>query len=155
MRVIHFLSAAVMVAVPLAAAPASAQQQYDSNDYIRQPIRFDKTFDQSLEGGCKYRVSVSGTVTPAANSQNQKAPEVTPKIAVSAEAVCPNQTSVKITDNVLGTGPLTWKQLEDSISSRSHVFTVENQHQCTYGAQFKLVNAQLQLNRFDHNCTAI
>jgi len=170
MKIIHTLSLAVALALPLAAISASAQQEpqkepaksadavkqsYGVNDYIRQPVRIDKTFNQSLEGGCKYTVTVSGTITPNAHQKNAKVPIVTPHLDVASQAVCPNEASVKVTDNVLGSGPLTWGQLQDSLSNRSRVFTVENDHQCTYAADFKLVNAKLELDHFAHACKAI
>ncbi|HEY1953963.1 MAG TPA: hypothetical protein VGH28_00075 [Polyangiaceae bacterium] len=147
MNLIHTLG--IVATVGLATLSASA------DDYIRQPIRIDKTFDQALQGGCKYTVSVSGTITPVAAQSSGQPPLVNPHLDVSAQALCPNEAAVKVTDNVLGTGPLTWAQLEDSLSARSHVYTVENKHHCTYGAVFKVVDKRLELNRFDHNCQTL
>lgn len=151
MRIIRTLGLAAALVLPIAAT-AAAQ---NASDYIREPVRIDKTFDQTLASGCKYTVSVAGTVTPQQKGPNDQVPIVTPRIAVSAQTVCPNTAAIKVSDDILGTGPLTWKQLEDSISSRSHVFTVEKAHQCTYGAVFKVVDRQLQVNHFDHNCQAL
>jgi|SRR5690348_3979806 len=152
MKFAHTLSLAAALA--LAAVPAVAQSRDGgaADDYIRQPIRIDKTFNQSLQGGCKYTVSVSGTITPVPSQAREQPPLVAPHLDVSAQANCPNTASVKVTDNVLGEGPLTWSQLEDSISQRSRVYTVENKHQCSYGAVFKVVDKQLEVNRFDHHC---
>ncbi len=160
MKMFHVLSLAGALALPFAASSASAQQQpqqHGSDDYIHQPVRLDKSFDQTLPNGCKYSLSVRGTITPSPESPQQSGstPVVTPHIAVSAQTVCPATAAVKVTDDVLGSGPLTWQQLQDSISSRSHVFTVENNHACTYGATMKIVDRQLQIQNFDHNCRAL
>lgn len=153
MNIIRTLGFAAALVLPLAGT-AAAQ---NASDYIREPVRIDKTFDQTLAGGCKYTVDVSGTVTPEASPDAGAAqiPIVTPHVAVSAQTVCPTTAAVKVTDDTLGTGPLTWKQLEDSISSRSHVVTVEKTHRCTYGAVFQVVDRQLQVNHFDHACQAL
>ena len=161
MKMFHMLSLAGALALPFAASSSSAQQsqpqQNGNGDYIREPVRVDKTFDQSLPNGCKYSLSVRGTITPNPQNAQQSSdtPVVTPHIAVSAQTVCPNAAAVKVTDDVLGTGPLTWKQLQDSVSNRSHVFTVENRHACTYGATMKIVDRQLQVQNFDHHCSAL
>ena len=154
MKILQTLGLIAALALP--AVGASAQQQsYGANDYIRQPVRFDKTFTQSLSGGCKYVVNVSGTIAPTAGQQNAKAPELTPHLTVAAQATCPNEASYKVTDNVLGNGPLTWAQLQDSLSRRSRVYTVEKGHQCQYAADFKHVDSRLQLDHFAHSCQAI
>jgi hypothetical protein len=162
MKILRKVGAGAL-ALGLAASAARAQeadaghrstQSYDDDAYIRAPVRFDKTFNQSLTGGCRYTVSVSGTVTPRPNQKDATVPVVTPHISVTAEAVCPREESVKVTDDVLGSGPLTWRQLAASLSSRARVYTVERHHQCTYGARFKVVDARLELSRFDHSCKA-
>ena len=153
MNIIRKLGLAAALVLPLAGT-AAAQS---ASDYIREPVRIEKTFDQKLADGCKYTVDVSGTVTPEASPDggNAQVPIVKPHIAVSAQTVCPNTAAVKVSDDILGTGPLTWEQLEDSISSRSHVVTVEKAHRCTYGAVFDVVDRQLQVNHFDHACQAL
>jgi hypothetical protein len=156
MKIFRTLGPALALALPLAAVPASAQQQsYGATDYIRQPIRLDKSFQQAFAGGCTYKVRVEGEVTPLPGQSGAKVPSVNPRIHVAAEAVCPNEASVKVADDVLGTGPLTWHQLEDSLSSRSRVFTVEHDHQCSYAADFKLVDARLTLARVAHACVTL
>src|SRR6185503_6103444 len=90
----HTLSLAAALA--LAAVPAVAQSRDGgaADDYIRQPIRIDKTFNQSLQGGCKYTVSVSGTITPVPSQAREQPPLVAPHLDVSAQANCPNTASV-------------------------------------------------------------
>jgi hypothetical protein len=136
------------------AAFAHDREAMNEDAYIKQPVHFDSTFERSA-GDCTYKVRVSGSVTPVSNEGNGKIPAVDPKLDVMAEAKCPNVETAKLTSHILGVQPLTWRQLSDGITQRSHVMTVEQSHACTYGAQFRLLNANLELQRFDHYCKAI
>lgn len=155
MRIIHAMSLAAALALPLVPAWAYADAQQNDDDYIRAPLRLDKRYDKAFEGGCKYTLTVSGTVTPLPGQENEKAPQVSPNVAVSAFASCPNEASVKVTENILGTGPLTWRQLADSLAQRARVVTTEKQHECVYAPKIHVVGTRVDVVDFDYHCRTI
>jgi hypothetical protein len=138
-----------------AAALAQQQQQPNADDYIRQPLRLDQRFDRTFEGNCRYSVEVKGTITPLPGQENAKVPQVSPNVTVSAIASCPNEEAVNVSQNIIGDGPLTWRQLEGSLADRAQVVTVESQHQCTYAPKFHVAAARVEISAFDYHCTAI
>ncbi len=146
---------AMSFAAVLVPAAAFAQQQQNEDEYIRQPIRLDQRFDRSFEGNCRYSVEVKGTITPLPGQENAKAPQLSPNVTVSAIASCPNEEAVSVSQNVIGQGPLTWRQLADSLAERAQVVTVESQHQCTYAPKFRVAAGRVEIWTFDHFCTAI
>jgi hypothetical protein len=152
MKPIRVMSFVATLAVALLPALACAQS---SDAYIRQPVRFNRTFNRTLADGCTYTVRVNGTVTPLPGQANKSVPRVSPNMSVAAEAVCPNMEAVKVSDNILGDGPLTWNQLADSLARRSRVTTVEQTHRCTYDATFNVTRARLDIANVDYHCTAI
>ena len=155
MRVIRTLFLAGALLLPAGASFAHGDRQALNEDaFINQPVHFDQTFERAA-ADCNYRVTVTGSITPVGDQGRAKAPAVDPRIDVMAEAKCPNVETAKLTSHILGVQPLTWRQLGNSIGKRSHVITVEKGHECTYGADFKLVNATLEMQRFDHYCKAI
>jgi hypothetical protein len=142
---------AAALAVPAFAVAANTPNE---DDYIRQPVRFDQTFRRTVAGDCKYDLAVNGTITPLPDQPKGSIPMVHPNVSVSAQAACPNEEAVEVTDDVLGDGPLTWRQLEDSIAARARVVTSDKRHECTYAPKFRLVNAKLEIASFDQHCTA-
>jgi len=151
MKKLFAMCLAAVLSVP---ALAVAGNTTNEDDYIRQPVRIDQTFRKTA-GDCKYDVNVNGTITPLANQRNAKAPLVHPNVSVSALAKCPNDEAAKVTDDVLGDGPLTWRQLEDSLAVRATVVAVDKQHECTYAPKFRVENAKLELTSFTQHCTAL
>ncbi len=143
------------VAALVPAAAYAQQQQANDDDYIRAPVRLDQRLDRTFEGNCKYSVEVKGTITPLPGQEDQKAPQVSPNVTVSATAACPNEAAVKVSQDILGTGPLTWRQLASSLEERAQVVTVESQHQCTYAPKFRVAAARVEITAFDYHCTAI
>lgn len=142
---------AATLAVPALAVAADTRGE----DYIKQPVRLDQTFTRTVAGDCKYTLSVRGTITPLQNQEHAQAPRVSPKISVSAQAMCPTEEAVKVSDDLLGDGPLTWRELERSITDRARVVTVEKQHECSYAPKFRVQNAKLELVSFDQHCKNI
>jgi hypothetical protein len=59
------------------------------------------------------------------------------------------------TSHLLDPGPLTWRQLDDTLQQRSRVITVEAGHECTFAAQFQADDKRLDMVRFDRNCHKI
>ena len=154
MKVIHTLFLAGALALPAGASFAGECQAMSEDAYINQPVQFAQTFERTA-ADCNYKVTVTGSVVPVAAQGKAKIPAVDPRVDVTAQATCPNVETAKLSSHILGVQPLTWRQLANSIGKRSHVITVERGHECTYGADFKLVNARLEMQKFDHYCKAI
>ena len=149
-----FFAMCLAAALGAPAFAVAANTPNNEDAYIQQPVRFDQTFRRTV-GDCKYDLNINGTITPLANQKNAKAPIVHPNVSVSAQAACPTDEAVKVTDDVLGDGPLTWGQLEDSIANRARVVAVDKQHECTYAPKFRVSNAKLEIAAFEQHCTAL
>jgi hypothetical protein len=161
MKIIHVVSLAAALALPwwlFEPEWAYAQQdqpQQNDDDYIREAVRLDRRYDNVVEGGCKYSLEITGTITPLPGQENEQPPQVTPNVAVTAQAACPAEESLKITNNVLGTGPLTWRQLANSLAERARVVTTEKNHECTFAPSLRVVGSRVDVTGFDHHCRAI
>jgi hypothetical protein len=155
MKILNTLLVAGAVVLP-AAGPASAHEQQASNEdeFINEPVTFNHEFDRTA-GDCNYTVKVTGTITPVTKAHVWLPPMVNPKLDVSAEASCPDVQTAKLSAEILGVRPLTWRQLANAISDHSEVITVEKNHECTYMGRFKVNGAMLAMPSFDHYCTAI
>jgi hypothetical protein len=142
MKMRHAISLAA--AGVLSLIPVCANAQPSEDQYIREPVNLDQTFDKSFENGCKYTVHVRGTVDP----QNSN-------VSVAAIATCPNeQASVESLD-VLDEGRVTWRQLADTITKRAAVMTVEHSFACTYAPTLRASGARVAMTDFDYRCTAV
>lgn len=131
------------------------QQKQQDSDYIRQAVHLDQKLSKTVEGGCKYDVTIIGNITPSQNASNDKVPQVSPNLNVTAQASCPNQATFKMTDNLQGSGPLTWRQLADTLEQRARVITLEQNHACTYSPKFNIVASKVEMSSFDRRCTAV
>ncbi len=175
MKAIHAMSLAAAVALIPAAAFAQQQQapqqqqpqqqgqtqqqqmpqQQQDSDYIRQAVHLDQKLSRTVEGGCKYDVTIVGNITPAQGTPNDKVPQVSPNLNVTAQASCPNQATFKMTDNLQGSGPLTWRQLADTLEQRARVITLEKNHACTYTPKFNIVASKVEMSSFERRCTSV
>lgn len=157
MKLIHAVSLAAALVLPLVPTVAEAQQEQKQNDddYIREPVRLDAHFDKTVDTGCKYQLVIAGTITPLPGQENEKFPQVAPNVNVTAQASCPNEASLKVTEGILGNGPLTWRQLADSIAQRARVVTTEKKHECTYAPSVHVVGSRVDFTGFDYRCKAI
>lgn len=140
------------LAVVWIAASAAAADEADT--YIREPVRLQQTFTHAA-GSCTYRLDIAGTINVKPGQENAPAPELDPNVRVMARAVCPSVESLKSTTAALAPGPLTWRQLSQSLSERSMVVTVERGHECTYAGELRVVGSNVLMDRFDNQCRAI
>lgn len=65
---------------------------------------------------------------------------------------CPNVESLKVTDNVMATGPLTQEQLVRAIERRATVVVDNASRRCVYVPQFTLAQGDLQLKGVNTDC---
>ncbi|MDI1431824.1 hypothetical protein [Polyangium sorediatum] len=99
---------------------------------------YDELFTFPLENGCWYSASIRGTVRPivAGRDAGQK---VEPDLAVTALLSCQGAATVKVSEHVTGTGPITQAQVEHLLEWRASILTDEAGRKCSYVPEIDLV----------------
>ena len=103
---------------------------------------YDELFTFSLDNGCWYTASIRGTVKPVVTGRDA-GQKVEPDLAVTAALSCQGATTVKVSERVSGTGPVTRAQVENLLERRASILTDEAGKHCSYVPEIDLVGEGL------------
>ena len=138
-------SVAVAALVGVAAADEAAP--------ISTPLHLDKAFRMPLSNGCRYDVAVRGDIVPAERPGGRRgAGAAVPDLIVNADLQCPNEATLRLTQAVANTGPLTSDALEQTIENAARLTAPVGQPPCVYTPDFNLSNAGLVLRAVAFSC---
>ena len=131
------LAAVVAVAAPNDVAP------------ISQPLHLDKAFRMPLSNGCRYDVAIRGDIVP---TESRGGGTAVPDLIVTADLQCPNEATLRLTQAVANTGPLTSDALEQTLENAARLTAPVGNPPCVYTPDFNLSNAGLVLRAVAFSC---
>lgn len=134
--------------------PQGSQQQgrqgEQQQEKITKRLTVHKSVSLPLANGCSYSATIDGTVSPTKQKQQQQQQQqekgqaqaqgqmLDADLRVTASAICPNQATLTVSENVTRTGPLTHEALEEAIERRGTIFTASQGRSCAFVPDFRL-----------------
>jgi hypothetical protein len=146
MNRIAALGALVLLVLTTGAAAAAPER-------ATQPMRVDKSFSIQTSDGCRYNASVRGKVTPA-KAGGGASDLVVPNLIVNADLQCRDGASLRVTERVKDTGPMTREDLEKVIEDKGTVTSpvALPGKACVYSPNFNLGGRRLTLASISSAC---
>ena len=112
------------------------------NPSVSSVWAYDELFTFPLDNGCWYSASIRGTVKPIVVGRDA-GQKVEPDLAVTAVLSCQGAPTVKVSERVAGTGPITRAQVENLLERRASILTDEAGKKCSYVPEIDLVGEGL------------
>jgi hypothetical protein len=98
---------------------------------VSSGMAYDEQFTFPIEDGCNYTASIRGTIRPIAVGPEAWR-KLEPDLAVTAVLKCPSAETLKVSEKVSGTGPMTRAEVESLLVRHASILREASGRRCSY-----------------------
>ncbi len=128
---------------PKVSGPSSGEQKsYEKKDEQQKGTQ-DQQQQKWQEQGSEQQGSQEQQKAEKKQDKQAQAPMLDPDLRIEASVSCPTQATVKVTENLTKTGPMTKDDLENAIERRAAILSEASGRRCLYMPDFALTSEKL------------